>query len=113
MGRGFEIIEDGRAPRLVHLARRQGGGPAAQQLAFDIWIVGMEAGSEDQSVLLPLFLSGTAGPELAEPGGGEGDAGCDESLVQARSRGVPAGCGGHARRGSEADGQSGAASDGQ
>src|SRR5260370_25909483 len=96
MGRGFEIIEDGRAPWLVHRARRQGDWPAAQQLAFDIWIVGMEAGSEDQSVLLPLFLSGTAGLELAESRGGEGDAGRDEILVQARCRGVPARCGGHA-----------------
>ena len=85
-----------RAPRLVHLARWQGTGPAAEQLAFDIWIVGVEAGSEDESVLLPLFLSGAAGLELAEPSGRESDAGCDAVLVQARRRGVPAGCGGHA-----------------
>src|SRR2546428_38786 len=96
MVRGFEIIQDRGTPRLVHLAGWQGAWPAAKQLAFDIWIVGVEAGCEDQPVLLPLFLSGAAGLELAESGGRESDAGCDTVLVQARRRRVPAGCGGHA-----------------
>src|ERR1700687_5689686 len=109
---GFKIIEDRGASRLVHLARWQ-GKRAAQQLAFYIWIVGVEARPEDESVLLPLLLSRAAGLELAESRGGKGDAGRDEILVQARRRGVPAGCGGHALRRSEADGQSGAAGDGQ
>src|ERR1700687_2104517 len=97
---GFKIIEDRGASRLVHLARWQ-GKRAAQQLAFYFWIIGVEAGSEDESVLLPLLVSRAAGLELAESRGGKGDAGRDEILVQARRRGFPAGCAGHALLGSE------------
>src|SRR6202171_5620222 len=109
---GFKIIEDRGAPRLVHLARWQ-GKRAAQQLVFHVCPVRVEARPEDQSVLLPLLLSRAAGLELAESRGGKGDAGRDEILVQARRRGFPAGCGGYALRGSEVDGQSGAAREGQ
>src|ERR1700682_1607264 len=109
---GFKIIEDRGAPRLVHLARWQ-GKRAAQQLVFHVWPVRVEARPEDQSVLLPLLLSGAAGLELAESRGGKGDAGRNTVLVQARRRGFPAGCGGYALRGSEADGPSCASRNGQ
>src|SRR5467141_4066817 len=113
MVRGFKIIEDRGAPRLVHLARRQETWRAAKQLAFDFWIVGVEARPEDQSVLLPLLLSRAAGLELAESRGGKGDAGRNAILVQAGRCRFPAGCGGHALRGSEVDGQSRASGNGQ
>src|SRR6202165_6041278 len=109
---GFKIIEDRGASRLVHLARWQ-GKRAAQQLAFYFWIIGVEAGSEDESVLLPLLLSGAAGLELAQSRGGKGDAGRNTVMVQARRRGFPAGCGGHTLRGSESDVQSCASRNGQ
>jgi hypothetical protein len=48
----------------------------------------MEARSKNESVLLPLFLSRTAGLELAQSCGGKSHARCDAILVQARGRGI-------------------------
>ena len=73
-----------QASRLVHLARRQRAGPAAEQLDFDIRRVGMEVRSDDQSVVLPLLLSRAAGLELAQSGGEESDVRRDALVVQAR-----------------------------
>ena len=60
---------------------------------------------EDQSVLLPLLLSAAARPELAQSQGGERHVRLDALLVQARRGGLPPGCGGHAVRRPEPDGQ--------
>ena len=46
--------------RLVHLARRQGAEPAAEQLDVDVWRIGVAVGRQNQSVLLPLLLSAAA-----------------------------------------------------
>src|SRR6266436_7717265 len=103
---GFEVVKNFRASGMVHLARRQRAGPAAEQLAFHVWPVRVEARSEYESVLLPLFLSRAAGLELAQSGSGKGYAGRDALLVQARRFRIPPGCRGYAIRRSEAHGQS-------
>src|SRR5882762_6916380 len=92
---GFDVVKNFGTSRLVHLARRQGSGPAAQQLAFHVWPLCVEARPENESVLLPLLLSGAAGLELAESGGGKGHARRDTLLVPARRGRIPSG-----RRGS-------------
>src|SRR5438094_7729539 len=71
MVRGFEVVENFGTSRLVYLARRQSSRRTAQQLALHVWAFRLEARPEDESVLLPLLLSGAAGLELAESGGGE------------------------------------------
>src|SRR6266478_1178182 len=50
------ILADGVTSRLVHLARWQGTGTAAQQLDFAFRWVCVEIRSRHQTVLLPLFL---------------------------------------------------------
>src|SRR5439155_1695780 len=92
---------------------RQSSRRTAQQLALHVWAFRLEARPEDESVLLPLLLSGAAGLELAESGGGESHAGRDALLVQARRGRIPPGRRGHSFRGSEAYGQSGPAGHGQ
>src|SRR5207253_8785532 len=111
--RGFEVVENFGTSRLVYLARRQSSRRTAQQLALHVWAFRLEARPEDESVLLPLLLSGAAGLELAESGGGESHAGRDALLVQARRGRIPPGRRGHSFRGSEAYGQSGPAGHGQ
>ena len=57
---------------LVYMARRQGWRPA-EQLAVVVRPLGVDARSEDRTVLLPLLLCAAAGPELAQPRGAQGD----------------------------------------
>src|SRR5437764_8124230 len=87
MVRGFQIVQNVAAPRLVHLARRQMPRAAAQQLAIHFRPVGVEIRSENESALLPLFLSRAAGFELAQSRCRKSHAGCDTLLVQTRRRG--------------------------
>ena len=46
---------------------------AAEQLAVVVRPLGLEVGSEDRPVLLPLLLCAAAGPELAQPRSTQGD----------------------------------------
>ncbi len=61
----FQILKNFRAPRLVHLERRQKPESAAQQLALHLRHARLDSRSQNKSILLPLFLSRAARPELA------------------------------------------------
>ena len=56
----FAFFAHRQEARLVHLARRQGAEPAAEQLDLDLWRIGVAVGRQDQPVLLPLLLSAAA-----------------------------------------------------
>ena len=53
---------------LVHLARSCAGRRSAQQLAQQLRRPRLDVGRGDRAVLLPRFVKGTAGSELAQPG---------------------------------------------
>ena len=78
--------------RLVHLARSAAGRRPAEQLAERIRRPGLDLRCGDRAVLLPRLSEGAAGPELAQPAGPGGHAGCAALLVRARRRRVPRGC---------------------
>src|SRR5215470_15174546 len=109
----FEVVEDGGEARLVHLARRQGPRPAAEQLDIYFWVAGVAIRPRNEAVLLPLFLSGAAGPELAQSGSREGNVRRRALLVPARrGRFSPGRCG-YLIRGPEPSRQPAASRQGQ
>ena len=63
------IVEDQSLSRLVYLERPEREEPAAEQLDFDVWGIGMAVEPKAESVLLPLFLPAAARFELAESQG--------------------------------------------
>ena len=76
--------------RLVHLARRQPDGGAAEQLAERIRR--QRRGRFDaptRPVLLPRLPQGAAGPQLAQPGSARGDARRAALLARSRRRRLP------------------------
>src|SRR5882762_6249434 len=103
---GFEIFANLRASRLVHLARWQERRPTTKQLVIHFWTVSMEVRSDYPAVLLPLFLSGTAGLELAKSRRGKSHVRYHALLVPARRFRFPLGRCGYAVRRSGAERQS-------
>ena len=67
----FGSSQTNRRARLVHLARRQGPEPATEQLDLHFRRLGLAVRPQDEPVLLPLFLSAAARPELAQSRSGD------------------------------------------
>ena len=87
--RRVALIAGESEARLVSLGRPRPGRRAALELERDLRRLGLGVGPGDRAVLPPLVLPGTAGPELAQPGGGGGDRGGDALLARSWRRRLP------------------------
>ncbi|CAA9338166.1 MAG: GH13_23 / GH13_17 / GH13_31 / GH13_30 / GH13_ 40 / GH13_16 / GH13_29 / GH13_35 / GH13_36 / GH13 / GH13_4 / GH13_20 / GH13_2 / GH13_1 / GH13_34 / GH13 _26 / GH13_19, partial [uncultured Gemmatimonadetes bacterium] len=97
--RGGAAVARRSQARLVHLARSGAGRRRAQQLAERLWGERVDAGRGHGAVLPALLSPPAAGPQLAQPAGGSGDARGDPLLDGAR--------GGRRARGRRAEGDQG------
>src|SRR5207237_5987008 len=89
--RGEPLIARKSKARLVHLARPCPGWRSAEQLALRIWGHRLGIRPDNEAVLLPRLLDGTAGPELAQSRSARRDLRGNAVLARARSRWLPRG----------------------